>query len=160
MSRMIYFIAANGYCYSILITSTATSTNNRRRQCHDITLQHYSALRRPNLGSAMGFQATETVSQKDGNPFFLLDQDIGDITDRAPGSQLLEGSRGTSILVARAVAACVFCFFIGAMVDQAVCAESKTGAQLAAPTKKERAQPNAVVETNDEKQGLERRREK
>jgi|SRR3954451_811285 hypothetical protein len=110
----------------------------------------------------MGLQAIETVCR---NPVFV-DQDIGDLIDWTQGSQLLEGSRETSRLAARApatVAAGVQYCFIGAVADKAVCAESKTGA---APTKNKRkiARPNGVsdVETADlgQKQGLTRGREK
>jgi hypothetical protein len=148
----------------------------------------------------MGLQAFE-AAPKDGSPVFLVDQDTGDMTTvhRAavqsvssqregtsiafpqqwlPGSKTVQGSRGTSRVVARAsvaVGACALWLFIGAVGDKGLCGESNTRAQpFVAHTEKGRkiAQPNAmgdvsslvsrVVETTvvEQKQSLERGREK
>ena len=150
----------------------------------------------------MGLQAIETASLKDGNPVFLVDQDTGDMTTAhwavvqgvsfqregvsiafspthwLAGSKTVEGSRGTSRVVARAsvaVGVCLLWLFIEAAGDKGLCDDSDAGAQaLVAPTEKGRkiAQPNAVrdssslvsqvVETTvvEQKQILERGRQK
>jgi hypothetical protein len=150
----------------------------------------------------MGLQAIETGSLKDGNPVFLVDQDTGDVTTAhwamvqgvsfqregasiafspthwLAGSKTVEGSRGTSRVVARAsvaVGGCVLWLFIGAVGDKGLCGESNTRAQaFVAPTEKgsKIVQPNAardksslvsrVVETTvvEQKEILERGREK
>src|SRR6266852_9146084 len=149
----------------------------------------------------MGLQAIE-AAPKNGSPVFLVDQDTGDMTTAhwavrqgvsfqregapiafspthwLPGSKTVEGSRGTSRVVARgsvAVGVCVLSLFIGAVGNKGLCGEANTRAQaFVAPTEKERkiVQPNAmraesspvsrVVETTlvEQKQILERGREK
>src|SRR5258705_311542 len=149
----------------------------------------------------MGLQAIE-AAPKDGSSVFLVDQDIGDMTTAhwvvrqgvsfqregttiafspthwLPGSKTVDGSRGTSRVVARgsvAVGACVLSLFIGAVGNKGLCGEANTRAQaFVAPTEKERkiVQPNAmrdesspvsrVVETTlvEQKRNLERGREK
>src|SRR5438876_1302985 len=149
----------------------------------------------------MGLQAIE-AAPKDGSSVFLVDQDTGDMTTAhwlvrqgvpfqregapiafspthwLPGSKTVEGSRGTSRVVARgsvAVGVCVLSLFIGAVGNKGLCGEANTRAQaFVAPTEKERkiVQPNAmraesspvsrVVETTvvEQKQILERGREK
>jgi hypothetical protein len=120
----------------------------------------------------MGLQAIETASLKDGNPAFLVDQDIGDVTTAhwgvvhgissqgegtsiafspthwLPGSGTVEGSRGTSGVVARAsvaVGVSLLWLFIEAAGDIGPCAESNTGAQaFTAPTEKGLTQSNAT----------------
>src|SRR6266702_3767439 len=122
----------------------------------------------------MGLQANETASLKDGNPAFLVEPDIGDMTTAhwevvqgvsfqrentsiafspyhwQPGSKTDEGSRGASRVVARASVAAgvsVLWLFIGAVGDKGLCGESNTRAQaFVAPTEMGRkiAQPNAV----------------
>ena len=122
----------------------------------------------------MGLQANETASLKDGNPAFLVDQDIGDTTNAhwamvegvsfqsedtsiafspthwLPASRTVRGSRGTSRVVAHAsvaVGVCLLWLFIEAAGDKGLCDDSDTGAQaLVAPTEKGRkiAQPNAM----------------
>src|SRR6476620_550455 len=104
----------------------------------------------------MGLQAIETASLKDGNPAFLVNQDIGDMTAAhwaavhgvwfqreetsiafspthgVPASRTVRGSRGTGRVVARAAVAvgvCVLWLFIGAVGDKGLCGESNTGAQ-------------------------------
>src|SRR5260370_11403989 len=121
----------------------------------------------------MGLQAIEAAA-KDGSPVFLVDQDTGDMTTAhcavvqgvssqregtsiafspshwQPGSKTVEGSRGTSRVVARASVAAgvsVLWLFIGAVGDKGLCGESNTRAQaFVAPTEMGRkiAQPNAV----------------
>lgn len=119
----------------------------------------------------MGLQAIE-ATPKDGRPVFPVDQDTGDDTTahwaarqgvssqsksaiafsptrRLPGSKTVEGSRGTSRVVARASGAagvCVLWLFIGAVGDNGFCGESNIRARaFVAPTEKGRkiAQPNA-----------------
>src|SRR5258707_4045180 len=149
----------------------------------------------------MGLQAIEPAA-KDGSAVFIVDQDTGDMTTAhcavvqgvssrregtsiafspshwQPGSKTVEGSRGTSRVVARASVAAgvsVLWLFIGAVGDKGLCGESNTRAQaFVAPTEMGRkiAQPNAVrdesslvsrvVETTvvEQKQILERSREK
>src|SRR6266852_1058729 len=122
----------------------------------------------------MGLQANETASLKDGNPAFLVDQDIGDTTTAhwavvegvsfqredtsiafspthwLPASRTVRGSRGTGRVVARAsltVGVCLLWLFIEAAGDKGLCDDSNTGAQaFVAPTEKGRkiAQPNAM----------------
>jgi hypothetical protein len=122
----------------------------------------------------MGLQAIETASLKDGNPAFLVNQDIGDMTaahwaavhgvsfqrqgtsiafsstDRLPGSRTVGGSRGTSRAVAHAslaVGVGLLWLFIEAAGDIGLCGESNTGAQaFVAPTERglKIAQSNAV----------------
>src|SRR5215217_7129110 len=95
----------------------------------------------------MGSQAIETAAPKHGNPFFLVDEDVIDMTgvhwavvqgvsfqrDGASiafspkRSQPREGSGGRSRVVARAsvsVAACILYIYIGAVADTAACGES------------------------------------
>src|SRR5260221_8019936 len=146
----------------------------------------------------MGLQAIEAAA-KDGSPVFLVDQDTGDMTTAhcavvqgvssqregtsiafspshwQPGSKTVEGSRGTSRVVARASVAAgvsVLWLFIGAVGDKGLCGESNTRAQaFVAPTEMGRKiAPNAVrdesslvsrvVETTVVEQNLERGREK
>src|SRR5258707_7611485 len=148
----------------------------------------------------MGLQAIEAAA-KDGSPVFLVDQDTGDMTTAhcavvqgvssqrevtsiacspshwQPGSKTVEGSRGTSRVVARASVAAgvsVLWLFIGAVGDKGLCGESNTRAQaFVAPTEMGRKiAPNAVrdesslvsrvVETTvvEQKQILERGRKK
>jgi hypothetical protein len=122
----------------------------------------------------MGLQANETASLKDGNPAFLVDQDIGDMTTAhwavvqgvsfqgedtsiafspthwLPASKTVRGSRGTGRVVARAsvvVGVGLLWFFIEAAGHKGLCGESNTRAQaLVAPTEKGRkiARPNAM----------------
>src|SRR6478752_7933470 len=120
----------------------------------------------------MGLQANETASLKDGNPAFLVDQDIGDTTTAhwamvegvsfqsedtsiafspthwLPASRTVRGSRGTSRVVARAsvaVGVCLLWLFIEAAGDKGLCDDTDARA-LVAPTEKGRkiAQPNAM----------------
>src|SRR6266446_9400397 len=120
----------------------------------------------------MGLQANETASLKDGNPAFLVDQDIGDMTTAhwavvqgvsfqredtsiafspshwLPASMTVRGSRGTGRVVARAsvaVGVSLLWLFIEAAGDIGLCAESNTGAQaFIAPTEKGLTQSNAT----------------
>ncbi len=122
----------------------------------------------------MGLQANETASLKDGNPAFLVNQDIGDMTaahwaavpgvsfqrhgtsiafsstHRLPGSMTVVGSRGRSRVVARASVAVgvgLLWLLIEAAGHIGLCGESNTGAQaFVAPTEKGRkiAQSNAM----------------
>jgi hypothetical protein len=150
----------------------------------------------------MGLQAIE-AAPKDRSPGFLLDQNTGGMTTahwagvqgvslqgvsfqregtsiafssthRLPTSKTVEGSRGTSRVVARASVAVgvgLLWFFIEAAGDSGLCAESNTGAQaFIAPTEKGLTQSNAtrdesslvwrVVETTVVEQNLERGGEK
>jgi len=150
----------------------------------------------------MGLQAIE-AAPKDRSPGFLLDQNTGGMTTahwagvqgvslrgvsfqregtsiafssthRLPTSKMVEGSRGTSRVVARASVAVgvgLLWFFIEAAGDSGLCAESNTGAQaFIAPTEKGLTQSNAtrdesslvwrVVETTLVEQNLERGGEK
>ena len=150
----------------------------------------------------MGLQAIE-AAPKDRSPGFLLDQNTGGMTTahwagvqgvslrgvsfqregtsiafssthRLPTSKMVEGSRGTSRVVARASVAVgvgLLWFFIEAAGDSGLCAESNTGAQaFIAPTEKGLTQSNAtrdesslvwrVVETTLVVQNLERGGEK
>jgi hypothetical protein len=150
----------------------------------------------------MGLQAIE-AAPKDRSPGFLLDQNTGGMTTahwagvqgvslrgvsfqregtsiafssthRLPTSKTVEGSRGTSRVVARASVAVgvgLLWFFIEAAGDSGLCAESNTGAQaFIAPTEKGLTQSNAtrdesslvwrVVETTLVEQNLERGGEK
>src|SRR5712672_3469328 len=104
----------------------------------------------------MGLQENETASLKDGSPFFLVDQDIGDMTTAhwavvqdvsfqregtsivfsptrwLPGSRTVRGSRGTSRVVARvsvAVGVGLLWLFIEAAGNKGLCGESNTRAQ-------------------------------
>src|SRR5258707_290923 len=121
----------------------------------------------------MGLQENETASLKDGNPAFLADQDIGDMTtahwavaqdvsyqkeDRSiafsptrwlPASRTVRGSRGTSRVVARAsiaVGVGLLWLFIEAAADKGLCGESNFAQAFVAPAEKGRnfAQPNAM----------------
>jgi hypothetical protein len=150
----------------------------------------------------MGLQAIE-AAPKDRSPGFLLDQNTGGMTTahwagvqgvslqgvsfqregtsiafssthRLPTSKTVEGSRGTSRVVARASVAVgvgLLWFFIEAAGDSGLCAESNTGAQaFIAPAEKGLTQSNAtrdesslvwrVVETTLVEQNLERGGEK
>ena len=150
----------------------------------------------------MGLQAIE-AAPKDRSPGFLLDQNTGGMTTahwagvqgvslrgvsfqregtsiafssthRLPTSKMVEGSRGTSRVVARASVAVgvgLLWFFIEAAGDSGLCAESNTGAQaFIAPTEKGLTQSNAtrdesslvwrVVETTLVERNLERGGEK
>ena len=102
----------------------------------------------------MDLQAIE-AGPKCGDPVFLVDQDTGDMTTAhlavrygvsfqrmgasialpaahwQPEPKTLESSRGNSRVVADApvtVAVCVLWLFIGAVGDNALCAESETRA--------------------------------
>src|SRR5229473_129769 len=147
----------------------------------------------------MGLQAIE-AALKDGSPVFPVDQDSGDMTTAhwavvqgvssqregtsiafspthwLPGSRTVQGSRGTSRVIARASVAVgvgLLWLFIEAAGDNGFCGESNTRAQaFIAPTEKGLTQSNAtrdesslvsrVVETPlvEQKQNLERGREK
>jgi hypothetical protein len=120
----------------------------------------------------MGLQAIETASLKDGNPAFLVDQDIGDVTTAhlavvhgvsfqregtsiafpptrwLPRYMTVEGSPGTSRVVARAsvaVGVSLLWLFIEAAGNIGRCAESNTGAQaFIAPTEEGPTRSNAT----------------
>src|SRR5260370_4622422 len=99
----------------------------------------------------MGLQENETASLKDGNPAFLADQDIGDMTTAhwavvqdvsyqtehtsiafsptrwLPASRTVRGSRGTSKAVARAsiaVGAGLLLLFVESSPDKRLYSES------------------------------------
>src|SRR5260370_37322469 len=120
----------------------------------------------------MGLQENETASLKDGNPAFLADQDIGDMTTAQwavvqdvsyqtedtsiafsptrwlPASRTVRGSRGTSKAVARAsiaVGVGLLWLFIEAAADKGLCGESNFAQAFVAPTKgRNIAQPNGM----------------
>src|SRR5260370_4626791 len=121
----------------------------------------------------MGLQENETASLKDGNPAFLADQDIGDMTTAQwavvqdvsyqtedtsiafsptrwlPAARTVRGSRGTSKAGARAsiaVGVGLLWLFVEAAADKGLCGESNIAQAFVTPTEKGRyiAQPNAM----------------
>src|SRR5258707_13915480 len=128
----------------------------------------------------MGLQAIEPAA-KDGSAVFIVDQDTGDMTTAhcavvqgvssrregtsiafspshwQPGSKTVEGSRGTSRVVARASVAAgvsVLWLFIGAVGDKGLCGESNTRAQALDAAQGKAEQAPQSVPASERKQPL------